>query len=473
MAFSWIPLHRRLGLRTRFSLVGLTGLVIFVAVSCGDEDESPSASSSTSSSSSSGGVEAGNDSQTASSSGTLPDGPTDTGTGLSPTYVHRDINHVLGTGQSLSVGAVGNPVLSSVQPYANQMFSTGIQAGAVNLTELVPLVEGPQVETMSAAFANLTTKVAQERWLVGQPTGRTSHDLLVSLHGVGGIAYSGLKKGTAPYAAGIAQAQAGFDIAKKLNKSYVVRAITNVHGESDHVAQNANYAADLAEWQSNYETDIKAINGQLDPIPMLHTQMSSWTKYGQATSLIPFQQLATHMTSNGKIVLVGPKYNLEYAADGVHLTNHGYQHMGEYYAKAYQRIILEGKPWEPLRPSTVTRAGAVITIKFVVPTPPLVLDTDLVSDPGNFGFEYGDMGIVAPPSIKSVALAGPDTVVITLTKEPTGTDKRIRYAFGAAAGSLAGPKTGPRGNLRDSDKPPSRTGFPLYNWCVHFDEAVP
>ena len=34
-------------------------------------------------------------------------------------------------------------------------------------------------------------------------------------------------------------------------------------------------------------------------------------------------------------------------------------------------------------------------------------------------------------------------------------------------------QTGARGNLHDSDKTPSRYGNDLFNWCVHFDEAVP
>src|SRR5205085_750635 len=122
--------------------------------------------------------------------------------------------------------------------------------------------------------------------------------------------------------------------------TYVVRAVTNVHGESDHVAVNASYQANLLEWQNDYETDVKAITGQAEGIPMLQTQMSSWTKYGQATSIIPAQQLGAHIAAPGKVILVGPKYHLAYAADGVHLTAKGYQHMGEDYAKVYRRVIL-------------------------------------------------------------------------------------------------------------------------------------
>ena len=48
-----------------------------------------------------------------------------------PPYVlaPSDVNHILGTGQSLSVGARGTPVLTTMQPYDNQMFNTGVIAG--------------------------------------------------------------------------------------------------------------------------------------------------------------------------------------------------------------------------------------------------------------------------------------------------------------------------------------------------------
>ncbi len=395
-----------------------------------------------------------------------------------PPFDYFDVNHVLSTGQSLSIGSVGTPPLTLTQPYSNVMFVTGVMAEATGLTSFVPLVEGDippgridPVETMSSSLANLVTKLAREQVFVSMPQAKQSHDVLVSVHGVGGTPYVGLKKGTAPYATGLAQATAGRDLAKALGKSYVVRAVTTVHGENDHVSGNTDYASDLIEWQSDYEEDVKALTGQTIDVPLFQTQVSSWTKQGQVTSLIPYAQLQAHIDRPGKIVLVGPKYHLPYAADGVHLTNEGYRHMGEDYAKAYRRVILEGLPWEPLRPKSATLAGKVITVTFHVPSPPLVFDTTLVTDPGNKGFEYIDDADVLP-EIVSVALDGPDRVKITLSAEPTGNNREVHYAAGAPAGSPAGPTTGPRGNLRDSDTTPSRSGYPLFNWCVHFVQPV-
>ncbi|MBK6464213.1 MAG: hypothetical protein IPF92_24915 [Myxococcales bacterium] len=381
------------------------------------------------------------------------------------------VNHVLSTGQSLSVGSQGTPVLSTSQPFDNRMLNTGVLRSATRATSFLPLVEG-SVETMSSGLANLVADVAQTEVLFGLPAPNDRHRLLVSCHGIGGTAYVGLKKGTAAFTSGLNQVRDAKTIATAAMESYVVRAVTNVHGESDHVAGNATYAADLAEWQSDYETEVKAITGQTEPIPMFHTQMSSWTKYGQATSAIPLQQLEASIVSNGKIVLVGPKYNVQYAPDGVHLTAAGYRHMGEYYAKVYRRVVLEGRRWEPLRPVSATLTGDEIRVKFVVPVAPLVFDTTTVTDPGNKGFEYVDDS-ASPPTITAVTLEGPDTVRIKLSAAPVGAGKTIRYAATGAVGARAGATTGPRGNLRDSDTSRSRDGDKLENWAVHFAIPVP
>jgi hypothetical protein len=387
----------------------------------------------------------------------------------------KEVNHILSTGQSLGEGYKGGPVLTTTQPYANLMFNTGVDASGTNLTSLVPLVEGTpthtQVETMSSSLANLVTKLAREEVFVDAPPGQRSHDLLVSVHAYSGYGYAQLAKGSAQYAMGIAQATAARNLARASGKSYAIRAVTTVHGETDHTLANAGYQADLLAWQKDYESDAKALSGQHEAVPLFETQMSSWTRYGDATSIIPAQQLGAHVAAPGKVILVGPKYHYPYA-DGVHLTNEGYRHMGEDYAKAYRRVVLEGGTWEPVRPKQITRDGAVITVAFHVPSPPLAFDTSRVSDPGNLGFEYADDGPTTP-TIVQVALVGVDTVQITLSDVPTSPNPRLRYAFTGTPNAYAGPQTGPRGNLRDSDATVSLHGCVLYNWCIHFDEAVP
>lgn len=378
--------------------------------------------------------------------------------------VAAQIHHLLISGQSLSCGAT-SAVVSAEQPYGNLSFNTGVRAGGAGLSSFIPLVEtwdGSQGETIASGLANMIA--AQEQQAGGQ------YVMLASAHGVGGQPYAALKKGTAPYANGMAQVTAGATIAGMLGQTYAVRALTIVHGESDHVANNLGYADDLLAWQSDYEADVAAITGSTAPLPMFLCQMSSYTKYGQATSKIPAAQLAAARARPDRVFVVGPKYFMPYT-DGVHLSGEGERWLGEYYAKAYRKVLIDGQRWVPLQPQTVTRDGAVITIAFAVPTPPLVLDEVLVANPGNFGFEFSDAS-GATPAISEVALVDATTVRVTLATVPIGGNRRIRYAYTGAPGAAAGPMTGARGNLRDSDATPSLHGYSLFNWAVHFDAPV-
>jgi hypothetical protein len=70
-----------------------------------------------------------------------PDAATGEASLLARGFVYRDVNHVLGTGQSLSVGTLGTPVQSLAQPYANITFVAGALSGGTRLTSFVPLVE--------------------------------------------------------------------------------------------------------------------------------------------------------------------------------------------------------------------------------------------------------------------------------------------------------------------------------------------
>jgi hypothetical protein len=117
----------------------------------------------------------------------------------------------------------------------------------------------------------------------------------------------------------------------------------------------------------------------------------------------------------------------------------------------------------------------VITVKFLVPVPPLALDTTRVAMIGNYGFDFVDSGALA--TITNVALTGADEVTITLAATPSSGTKRLRYAQNQPIPGCIGPgiksEGGARGNLRDSDATPSRGGFDLFNWSATFDVAVP
>ena len=364
------------------------------------------------------------------------------------------LNHILSTGQSLSVGSGGSPALSTTQPYDNKMLSGDA---------LAPLVESG-VETISSAMANFITSNTEEN----------NYQIAVTRHGVGGTAYSGLKKGTAPYALGISQTSSVYGAAVGLGKTDRAIGVTVIHGESDHDKgiTAAQYEGYLEEWQNDYQTDVRAITGQSNVIPLFTDQMGSFTKYGEAVSPIPSAQLAAAEDNPDKIYLVGPKYFLPYSSDGIHLTNTSYRWLGEYYGKVIKKVAVDKEEWKPLAPQQIYRIGKEIYAKFDVPEGPLQFDTSLVLAKENYGFEYYDASSSA--SISSVEIVGDDTVKVTLNTVPTGNDQRLRYAYTGTVGANAGANSegSARGNLRDSDDTVSQYGNKLYNWAVHFDKAI-
>lgn len=387
-------------------------------------------------------------------------------------YPIRFVPHM---GQSLASGTQGSPALSTTQPYQNRMllsYTAGIPSGTAATSypwTFAPLREISQ-ETLASGCSNLVSQL----WRADHASD-ASRDVVIGNYATGSSAYSVLKKGGTGlnYAEMITEITGVKTTALDYGTSLAVPYIAVVHGEND--AASSTYQTDIETWQSDAESDIKAITGQSGTIPMLHSQPSAWTSTGNlnaATGLSHLAILAAYEANPTKSVLVCPKYIFTYAADGLHLVNTSYRWLGEYYAKA-ANAINRGQTWTPLRPSNIARSGAVITVTMAGGVGNLVLDTTAVSDPGNSGFEWTQTGGTSR-TIASVAVSGSDTVTITLSGDPgAATNMRVRYAYTGTAGNAGGPTTGPRGCLRDSDTSvTSRNSYTLYNWCVHFDKVT-
>ncbi|HVJ90127.1 MAG TPA: hypothetical protein VM580_10015, partial [Labilithrix sp.] len=272
--------------------------------------------------------------------------PNDAGTDAGappPSYKHYDINHVLSTGQSDSVANGASPYLTAQQPFGNLSFDVGVMTSkkcngdgckAYDTPKgFVPLVEGDKffdyrVETMSAGFANQASLFATD-WFTKTGLPVDHHDILVSLHGRSGNTYWCLRKDSCnyipgyiqPFAEALMQVESAKTLAAAQGKSYVVRAVTAIHGGSDHYDREnelsfidrtdgtglvGNYAEALMEWQRDYETEVRAITGQSESIPLLVSQFGSWTD--TVASRIPVRQMEAHVKAHGKVVVVTPNY---------------------------------------------------------------------------------------------------------------------------------------------------------------------
>jgi hypothetical protein len=355
--------------------------------------------------------------------------------------------HVLVSGQSLSNGGGGAPALSTTQPYDN----LGWKDGALG-----PLVE-VGVESPASGLGNGLT-------LLHAPM---PFQVAVTRHGVDATGYDGLAKGTTPYALGQTQSMAVAALAAQQQRIYRPLGVVIIHGEGDAISGKTSlYAAALREWQEDYEADMAAFIGHPIRLPMFVCQLSQSTETG-----LPLAQLAAARASDGRIVLVGPKYMLDYSWN-FHLDGPSYRLLGEYHAKVLRQVAVLGLPWRPLEPVSVVRTGADIDVRFHVPVPPLVLDTQQVLAAENMGFAFEDDAKSA--MVQAVEITGPDTVRVRLDRPPTGGKPVLKYALNGKVGADAGAHKADsaRGNLRDSDATVLGSGAPLQNWAVHFAEPV-
>jgi hypothetical protein len=278
------------------------------------------------------------------------------------------------------------------------------------------------------------------------------------------------------YRASLFEARAISRLAKQAGRSFGVSAIVLTHGEAD--AENPDYEAGLYELLDDYNTDLRAATGQTRPARLLVTQQSSVPTEAGTLAHSALAVLRSSQRHDAQVVLVGPRYQYEYAPDAVHLNALGYDKLGEKYGQVYFELLVRGVEWRPLAPLRAERRGQVVSIEFHVPVPPLVWDESLPTPHASGatrawangrGFELLDEA--GPLVIDSVQIVG-NRVEIVARDAPRG-GLLVRYAIAAVSAPRPG---GSRrwGQLRDSDPFVGATSHaPQPNYAVCFELAVP
>lgn len=377
-----------------------------------------------------------------------------------------EVNHIIGYGQSLSLGATATTIISTSQPYLNTTFNTGPRQDAI-ATSVIPLVEqynNPSAgggttegETHCSGAANY----ASLAMLKENGINPASHVIFASTAGRGGANIDQLKKGSSQYAVLLDHVTK----AKNLNsgKTYHVPVLTWAQGENNTTTAYATYKAALQQLQVDVSNDIKVITGQIEPVRFITYQMSYYAS--NATSQVDKVQLDL-VRENENFMLATPTYHLPFSGDGVHLTNVGYKWMGAYFGRAYKQYMTEGRKSDFINPKLAYIVGNKIFIKFDVPKKPLVLDVNTLAPATDFGFKLLDG--VNQVAISSIIADG-DTVTIQLVSTPTK-DLKVRYAKDYRGAGLI--VNGASGNLRDSTTDSvDILGIkrPLYHVCPHFE----
>jgi len=375
---------------------------------------------------------------------------------------------VIGTGQSLSVGAASGSLLFTTPSPNDLKLSLGAQATSwpIDPTDpelsLAPLAEPirPLDTGSSRPYPNniygetFHTAMGAQLGAINQAIAGTD---LTSVHSVVGQGDSSItviqKNGTGnAYAASLFEATAFARLVAAAGARYEVGAVVLTHGERD--AERATYEDDIARLASDYDQDLRAVTGQTRAIPLIVSQQHPDPVIGRSTSTIAAWKAGVDYP--GKIFCAGPKYQYGYAGDHIHLVAGQYDRLGIKYAEVFHEVVVRGNDWQPLQPIDVTRDGQTLSVRFHVPFPPLAWDEAFGAPhqvmhaawKNGRGFEVEDgQGEV---TITEVTIDG-DTVRLAIDRSPVA-PLVVRYAMTQDANQRAGGQVGGRfGQLHDAD----------------------
>jgi hypothetical protein len=405
-----------------------------------------------------------------------------------------DWNGVIGSGQSLSVGApargAGIP-LSTEPRYQNLKLSLGgarVPPWDPEQPELamVPLVEPIRplaTEYPSAYPANVygeTPHTAMATQITALAKARDPDADHVTVHTVVGECGQGmaeLAKQTGSttatngraYAAALFEAAAITRLARAAKKTYGVRAVLMTHGETDW--ESPTYKDDLVTLIADLSRDLGAITGQSEPIVMLLSQQFAFPTGAGERPLATNSQWLLGVERPGAFVCTGPRYQYAGEGDSLHLTPRSYAAIGEKSGQVYFERFLLGRSWRPLSPLSASVDGGAVTVRLHVPVPPLTWDDSLPAPrhfPRGRGFElFSDAG---PIEIDHVEITS-GAVRITPRGALPEHGVRVGYAMTSGGSAMQGASGSYRfGQLRDSDPfVGATTGLAQANYCVSFE----
>ena len=337
---------------------------------------------------------------------------------------------IIGTGQSLSVGAHSNPVINTTTRYNNLKLE--FQYVDVPWTSTHQLTDlGEPIRNASAGSYPYNiwgggesphTSMADQ---ISYQSIETSGSDYVTIHTVVGqdnYGYEQIKKNGLGnnYQSSLDEMSDVKSIVSLRGKNYKIGAIVLTHGERDY--SDSNYGNDIFDLWSDYNTDIKLITGQTNIIPLITSQSSSGYPNSNGSRAISSWKMWESSVMNSGIVCSGPKYQYDYFSDGIHFTAPSSQRLGVKYGQVYD-TLRKGIKWKPLQPNDVKLIDSkTISITFDVPVPPIQFDESLEIQHtighewyNGRGFELvDDVGLVR---IDFVTLSGPDKVLIHANRE--------------------------------------------------------
>jgi Carbohydrate esterase, sialic acid-specific acetylesterase len=362
------------------------------------------------------------------------------------------INGLIPYGQSLGVGALGTPIISTSQPYNNLTFVGGVKSSSTaDKASFAPLVEdtkgengstgGNRGETICSGAANYAVRTAaiQAGVLPSEFT------IFASAPGNGGTEIAGLKKGTAPYNRLLGQVSSAATLAAAAGRAFAVHAVPFLQGESDATDGTPGpvWTAEMVQLTDDLNTDIKSITGQTTPVYVLLYQTASQAR--TTDGRIALAQLEA-VRQHELIHFAGPISHMPYS-DGVHLTNVGYNWFGAYNGRSFYQLVVEGRAPDCVWPVSATVEGTTLRVRFRAPSA-ITIDTTTLRPTTDNGFKVqDDSGTL---TLFDQQIIDGDTWQATINR-PLSANAVVRYGIDYLASGL-NISGGASGNLRDTTK---------------------
>lgn len=371
-----------------------------------------------------------------------------------------DLIHLIIFGQSLSAGVNAAPlqtitaILNAWRYIAGVRAQDGSGTSAEKHASIVAYTEtqadtgdGIGYETpMGGAITALLDRMAVN--VEGYAPGDVQ--VLGSAPGQGSRSISELKQPTGTYMTRVVD-DMSYGIARANEKgwTYAPHAVIWMQGETDQSAGTSaeTYKNSFSEMVDTINGYASTVLGRAIELPWFTYQFNSWKNRTPNTTYptIPLALLDLARTRDDTR-LVQPMYMYDYA-DNAHLLGFDSKICGYRFGLAIEQELITGTKFEPLWSKDISLQGGVANIWYN-PVGKLVLDTSLVTDPGNYGFSVID------PSGNQLTIAEVSVHLDRLRVRASGgipSGSKLRIGFvGGTTGTLPSRTNGPRCCLRDS-----------------------
>ena len=291
-----------------------------------------------------------------------------------------------------------------------------------------------------------------------------------------GIEYLG--KGSPAYDKMIDELKMAYDKAVSMNCKVEVPAICWMQGENDLVWETGrDYAGLLKRFLEDFEKDVMSITHQQRPVECILYQTNclslsrdsfDMNAYHCKQMRVPEAQRQL-IAEDSHFVASGPVYPYDVVREYVHIDGLGQYRIGYLEGLSVCRL-LKGQTFKGLQPSGLQRNGDSLIVSFDIPCKPLAFDTVMVAKVSNYGFSVIDS--TSHNILREVLLR--DDKVYLVCDGKSMNNAVVRYGCNGDYWK-SGRKSGPRGNLRDSQGQTIRCEaggktFRVDNWCYFFEK---